>query len=48
MKTTTPKNLAASVAHRLLERSRQLDEDQQYPLMRYGLERLMYRNGQSA
>jgi len=48
MNKPTPPNLAVSVAHRLLERSRQLGEDHQYLLMRYGLERLMYRIGQSA
>ncbi|MDR3413671.1 MAG: nucleotidyl transferase AbiEii/AbiGii toxin family protein [Formivibrio sp.] len=47
MKTPAPRNLAASVSQRLLERSRREGEDHQYLLMRYGLERLMYRLGQS-
>ncbi len=47
MKPSVPRNLAASVANRLLERSRQLGEDHQYVLMRYGVERLMYRLSQS-
>lgn len=47
MKPSVPRNLAASVANRLRERSRQLGEDHQYVLMRYGVERLMYRLSQS-
>jgi len=47
MKTPAPRNLAASVSQRLLERSRRESEDHQYMLMRYGLERLMYRLGRS-
>ena len=47
MKPYGPRNLAASVANRLRQRSRQLGEDHQYVLMRYGVERLMYRLSQS-
>jgi hypothetical protein len=48
MKTPSSRNLAASVSQRLLEHSRRQGEDHQYLLMRYGLERWMYRLGQSA
>ena len=48
MTARAPRNLAASVAYRLLERSRQMGEDHQFLLMRFGTERLMYRLGQSA
>jgi predicted nucleotidyltransferase component of viral defense system len=41
-------NQAASVAARLLQRSRSTGEDHQVLLTRYGLERLMYRLSQSA
>lgn len=41
-------NQAASVAARLLQRSRSTGEDHQALLTRYGLERLMYRLSQSA
>ena len=47
MRTPVPRNLAASVAARLRDRSHELGEDHQYLLMRYGLERLMYRLSQS-
>ena len=40
-------NLAASVAERLRQRARLTGEDFQVLLTRYGLERLMYRLGQS-
>lgn len=43
MTRPTPRNLAASVRDRLLQRARELEEPFQYVLMRYGLERLMYR-----
>jgi predicted nucleotidyltransferase component of viral defense system len=42
------RNLSASVEKRLLNRAQQLGEDFQYVLMRYGLERLMYRLSQSS
>ncbi len=41
------RNLSASVEKRLLNRVRQSGEDFQYVLMRYGLERMMYRLSQS-
>jgi len=41
------KNTAASVGNRLLELARQRGEDFQLILTRYGLERLLYRLGQS-
>jgi hypothetical protein len=47
MTVPTPRNLAASVTARLRERSRALGEDHQYVLMRYAVERLMYRLSQS-
>ncbi len=47
MKPSVPRNLAASVADRLLERARRDGEDYQYLLLRYGVERLMYRLCQS-
>ena len=40
-------NLSASVEKRLLNRVRQSGEDFQYILMRYGLERMMYRLSRS-
>jgi hypothetical protein len=40
-------NMAASVAARLLQRSRSTGEDHQVLLTRYGLERLMYRLGRA-
>jgi len=47
MKPSVPRNLAASVADRLLERARRDGEDYQYLLLRYAVERLMYRLSQS-
>ena len=47
MTPTTPKNLAASVRARLLERSRQTGEDHQFLLQRYAAERFLYRLGES-
>src|SRR4026207_508509 len=41
------RNLSASVSHRLLNLTRQSGEDYQYVLMRYGLERMMFRFSQS-
>jgi len=41
-------NVAASVRDRLLNRSRQTDEDFQFLLQRYAAERLLYRLRQSA
>jgi hypothetical protein len=41
-------NVAASVAAKLLQRSRSTGEDHQVLLTRYGLERLMYRLGRTA
>jgi len=41
------RNLSASVEKRLLNRVRQSGEDFQYILMRYGLERMMYRLSRS-
>ena len=43
MKDSPRKNVAASVRHRLLERSRQRGEDFQFVLSRYASERLLYR-----
>jgi hypothetical protein len=48
MKPAVPRNLVASVANRLLERARRVGEDYQYLLLRYAVERLMYRLSQSA
>lgn len=45
--TRPPRNLSASVSHRLLNLTRQSGEDYQYDLMRYGLERMMFRFSQS-
>src|SRR5690242_4474035 len=45
--TRAVRNISASVAKRLLNLSRQSGEDFQYVLMRYGLERLMYRLSRS-
>lgn len=47
MSRESPRNTAASVAARLLQRSRETGEDHQVLLTRYGLERLMYRLGRS-
>jgi hypothetical protein len=43
-----PRNLVASVTARLRERSRGLNENHQYVLLRYAVERLMHRLSQSA
>ena len=43
MKDSPLKNVAASVRHRLLERSKQRGEDFQFVLSRYASERLLYR-----
>lgn len=48
MKRSEPKDLAASVANRLLQHSRQTGDDYQFILLRYALERLMYRLSQSS
>ncbi len=42
-----PRNVIASVAARLLKLARERDEEYQLVLMRYGLERLLYRLGRS-
>jgi hypothetical protein len=47
MKGDKPKNLAASVRDRLLQHSRQSKVELQLVLMRFGLERLLYRLSQS-
>lgn len=47
MKGDKPKNLAASVRDRLLQHSRQSKDELQLVLMRFGLERLLYRLSQS-
>lgn len=47
MKDKRPKNLIASVHYRLLEHARKTKDEPQLVLMRYGLERLMYRLSQS-
>jgi predicted nucleotidyltransferase component of viral defense system len=47
MSRERPTNLAASVADRLLQRTRKTGEDHQLLLTRYGLERLMYRLSRS-
>jgi hypothetical protein len=47
MSRETPKNLAASVNARLLAQARQSKQEFQLLLIRYGLERLMYRLSQS-
>src|ERR1051325_7676237 len=41
------RNLSASVSHRLLNLTRKSGEDYQYVLIRYGLERMMFRFSQS-
>ena len=48
MKGGEPKDLAASVANRLLQHARRTGEDYQFILLRYALERLMYRLSQSS
>jgi predicted nucleotidyltransferase component of viral defense system len=45
--TRPPRNLSASVSQRLLNLTRKSGEDYQYVLMRYGLERMMFRLRQS-
>ena len=47
MSRETPKNLGASVYARLLAQARQSGQEFQLLLMRYGLERLLYRLSQS-
>jgi hypothetical protein len=47
MSSDMPKNMAASVHQRLLNHARLSGDDPQYMLMRFGLERLMYRLSQS-
>jgi predicted nucleotidyltransferase component of viral defense system len=46
--TRALRNISASVEKRLLNLTRQSGEDFQYVLMRYGLERIMYRLSRSA
>ena len=48
MKNRPPKDLAASVANRLLQLSRQTGADYQIILLRFAIERLMYRLTQSS
>ena len=48
MKGEPPKNLAASVANRLLQISRQIGADYQLILLRFAFERLMYRLSRSS
>ncbi|HEY3569787.1 MAG TPA: nucleotidyl transferase AbiEii/AbiGii toxin family protein [Thermoanaerobaculia bacterium] len=45
--TRKPTNIAASVSHRLLQRSQSLGEDYQLTLQRYAIERLLFRLSQS-
>jgi len=45
--TANPTNVAASIRQRLLNISRQRKEEFQFVLIRYGLERIMYRIGRS-
>ena len=47
MSRERPRNVAASVANRLLQRGRRTGEEHQFLLARYGLERLMYRLSES-
>ncbi|MGH7972941.1 MAG: nucleotidyl transferase AbiEii/AbiGii toxin family protein, partial [Limisphaerales bacterium] len=47
MKGGQPKNLATSVHARLLSRARETQDELQLVLMRYGIERLLYRLSQS-
>ena len=47
MKKREPSDLGASVRQRLLNRARARQEDFQWLLTQYGLERLMYRIGNS-
>ena len=46
MKRSEPRDLEASVSNRLLQHARQTGEDYQFVLVRYALERLMYRLSQ--
>lgn len=48
MTNRPPRDMGASVRHRLLNLSRQRGEDFQFLLTRYGLERLLYRLAKSA
>lgn len=48
MSSRAPTNMAASVHQRLRNYARLSGDDPQYVLMRYGLERLMYRLSQSS
>lgn len=48
MTSRQPRNVAASVRARLLNRSRETGEDFQFVLQRYAAERFLYRLGQSA
>ncbi|MEO8482483.1 MAG: nucleotidyl transferase AbiEii/AbiGii toxin family protein [Acidobacteriota bacterium] len=43
MKRSGPKNVAASVNARLVQRSHELEVEQQFTLARFGGERLLYR-----
>lgn len=47
MRTRAPKDLAASVRQRLLNRARQRDEDFELVLIHYAVERLLYRLSKS-
>ena len=47
MSRERPRNVAASVADRLLQRARRTGEEYQLLLARFGLERLMYRLSKS-
>ena len=42
-----PRNMAASVRHRLMNKAREQNEDFGIVLTRYGLERFLYRLAQS-
>lgn len=48
MKKDKPRNLAASVRHRLTDLARKQGEDFQLVLTRYTIERLLYRLSRSA
>lgn len=43
MTSRPPRNIAASVRQKLMNLSRQRNEEFQFVLIRYGLERLLYR-----
>lgn len=47
MKRSEPRDLTASVSNLLLQRARQTGDDYQFVLLRYALERLMYRLSRS-